>query len=112
MYFCVLATSDGTNIIGFQYSSVELFNVGNPPPTTIAQALTICQTNNASSDVVNGAFSYSSDNQTLQNLFDNYLSFDASIFDSILGYGLAIFIAGYAAGVVAKLLTRQNSSHY
>jgi hypothetical protein len=112
MYFCSLSTSDGSTIIGYQYSSVELFNIGNPPITNLSDATTLCHSVNSAFDAINGAFNYSTDINTVTNLFDNYFSFDSSIFEQIIGFGLVIFITGFSAGVIVKLLSRNNAGHY
>jgi hypothetical protein len=112
MYFCSLATTDGSTIIGYQYSAVELFNSGNPPITNLTDALTLCHSVNSAFDAVNGDFSYSTDINTISNLFDIYFNFNLSLFGEVVGFGLVTFITSFAAGVVVKLLLRNNAGHY
>lgn len=106
MFYCSLTTltADGTAVLGTQYASLELFNVGGTPPTTLSAALTICKAANPLFDAVNGAFSYSSDINTLSTLFDTYFSFDASIFETIVGAGLVAYALGHSTGAVLKMM--------
>lgn len=105
-FFCTLTTTNGTEVIGTQYASLELFNVGNPPPTNLADALVICHASNPSFDIVNGAFSYSSDVNTLQTLFDTYFALDAAIFEQIIGGTLVAFALGLMTGGIVKMLQK------
>jgi len=106
MYFCTLTTLNGLVVVGTQYASLELFNVGNPPPVTMADALTICHSANSAFDVVNGAFSYSSDLNSMQTLFDTYFAFNPDLFLQIIGETLAAFALGLMAGAVVKMLQK------
>ena len=106
MFFCSLTTLDANNkIIGTQYAPIELFNAGNPP-TTLADALTICKASNSAFDVVNGVFSYSADVNSIETLLDTYFAFDASIFEQILGGTIVAFAIGLGAGSVVKMMMR------
>jgi hypothetical protein len=105
-FFCTLATLSGTQVLGTQYASVELYTVGNPPPLTLSDALTVCKSVNTAFDVVNGAFAYSSDVNSIQTLLDTYFTFDPDIFQTILGENLAAFALGLSIGAVIKLLKK------
>jgi hypothetical protein len=108
MYYCdkPLINSSGV-LVGDQYTDLNMVNVGNPYPSSLTAADTICKSFDSGSQSVNGVFSFSSDLATLQTLFDTYFAFDASIFEMIIGAIIVTFAVGFGAGGVIKVMSHK-----
>lgn len=109
MYYCDLPVIDSASgsLIGDQFTDINILNFGNPYPASLAAADTICKSNNAASQAVNGIFGFSSDLNTLQNLFDTYFAFDDLMFLQVSGEIIVAFAVGFGAGGVIKMLTKR-----
>jgi len=94
-------------MLGDQYTDLNILNIGSPYPASLVAADTICKSNNAASQAVNGVFGFSSDLNTLQNLFDTYFAFDDLMFLQISGEIIVAFAVGLGAGGVIKMLTKR-----
>lgn len=106
MFYCRQYVLDSnSNVIGAQFIDLNIINQGNPAPTLLQDAQTICHANNALFDAIDGYMTFSGDS-ALNALFAQYFAFDAQIFEIIIGGTLVAYALGHGTGAVIKMMGR------